>query len=104
MILIPFSLHQQTGLSPLAPGQWKSLLAAYGGLYAFITLLRPIRVMGAAALSKTATMWIDNIQRRMECSQGTAAVVLYAIGLVAWMVCLTCGITMASTCSGVPLW
>ena len=94
----------QTGLSPLVPGQWKSLLAAYGGLYAIITLLRPLRVMAAAALSKKTTRLIDYTQARLGCSRGPAIVVLYAIGFLAWMATLGCGISVASTCAGVPIW
>ena len=97
-------LFSQTGLSPLVPGQWKSLLAAYGGLYAIITLLRPLRVMAAAALSKKTTTLIDLTQDRLGCSRTTAIVVLYSVGFVAWMTTLGCGISLASACSGVPIW
>ena len=79
-------------------------MAAYGGLYAFITLLRPLRVMTAAALSKKTTTLIDMTQDRFGCSRTTAIVVLYAMGFVAWMTTLGCGISLASACSGVPIW
>ena len=103
-ILAALSNLSQTGLSPLVPGQWKSLLAAYGGLYAIITLLRPLRVMAAAALSKKTTTLIDLTQDRLGCSRTTAIVVLYSVGFVAWMTTLGCGISLASACSGVPIW
>jgi formate hydrogenlyase subunit 4 len=94
----------QTGLSPLVPGQWKSLLAAYGALYAVISLMRPLRVAAAIGMSKTTERFLDETQARLGCSRGLAMFVEYALGWVAWVGLIACGVSMASACSGVPIW
>ena len=43
-LIISWVAHGRTsGLSPLAPGQWKSFLVIYSGLFAANNILRPIR-------------------------------------------------------------
>ena len=94
----------QTGLSPLAPGQWKSLLKAYGTIYAIVQLLRPFRVAAAVAMSKMSNSFLEETQVQLNCSRGVAIVVQYALGWLAWAVVATSGIALASWCSGVPVW
>jgi hypothetical protein len=94
----------QTGLSPLAPGQWKSLLAAYGGLYVFITLIRPLRVALAVALTKNTEECLEQTQKRLGCSRATAIGLQISLGLLLWTTCAAGGVALASTLSGVPIW
>jgi hypothetical protein len=93
----------KTGLSPLVTGQWKSLLAAYGALYAIITLMRPVRVAIAIALSRRTGVFLDNLQATLGCSRGTAIFVQYSMGWAAWGACSCLGISVASALSGVPV-
>lgn len=36
--------EKKHGISPFAPGQWKAFLAIYGGLWAAMNFVRPLRV------------------------------------------------------------
>jgi len=92
-----------TGMSPLAPGQWKSLLAAYGKLCAFVQLMRPVRIVAAIAMSKVSGEFLAATQRRFRCSRASAAAVQYAVGWVAWLACTTAGVAVASHAAGVPV-
>ena len=93
----------QTGLSPLVPGQWKSLLAAYAGLYAIITLMRPIRIAAAAALASRVETLLLWTQQRLNCGRSTAIGVNFSAGLLIWMLCAAAGVSIASAASGVPI-
>merc|ERR1712228_913321 len=37
-----YVFNKRTGLSPLAPGQWKPYLAIYAGFYVFNNIIRPL--------------------------------------------------------------
>lgn len=93
----------RTGLSPLAPGQWKSLLKAYGTIYAVIQVLRPFRIASAIAMSKLSSNLLNHTQEKLTCSRGFAIFIQYALGWVAWLFVATFGITMASWVSGVSV-
>lgn len=94
---------RRTGLSPLAPGQWKSLLASYGTLYAFIQLLRPFRVAAAVAMSKMSKEFLEQTQEKLDCSRGVAICFQYALGWVVWLALVAVGVALASLSSGVPI-
>mmetsp|Transcript_63020 Transcript_63020/g.186156 ORF Transcript_63020/g.186156 Transcript_63020/m.186156 type:complete len:242 (-) Transcript_63020:632-1357(-) len=98
-----FMSSKKTSLSPLAPGQWKSLLASYGTMYAFIQLLRPFRVAAAVAMSKLSKEFLEQTQDKFDCSRGVAIMFQYLLGLVAWVAVASVGIVLASTSSGVPI-
>lgn len=95
---------KNNGISPLAPGQWKSLLRAYATLYAAVQLLRPFRVAGAVAMSKMSKQFLHATEQKLNCSRKTAIVVQYGLGWVAWASLASVGITVATLSSGVPLW
>jgi hypothetical protein len=94
----------QTGLSPLAPGQWKSLLKAYGTIYAFLQFLRPFRVAAAVAMSKLSAEFLKQTQFKLDCSRGFAIAFQYALGWIVQMILSTFGVAVASWSSGVPVW
>ena len=104
--VIPFLLLQnvQTGLSPLVPGQWKSLLAAYATIYGLVQIIKPFRVAAAIAMSKLSKEFLDQTQVRLHCNKRMAVVVQYALGWVAWSVLAVTGIGVASTAAGVSIW
>ena len=90
-------------MSPLAPGNWKSLLAAYGGLYLFITMMRPLRVGLAMALTKKTDAFLDNVQSQFNCSRPTAIGIQAALSILLWLGCIAGGVSAASAMSGVPI-
>lgn len=94
---------KRTGLSPLAPGNWKSLLAAYGTIYAAVQLLRPFRVAAAVAMSKLSKEFLEATEAKLDCNRRTAVAVQFAFGWLAWAVVATTGVTLASLATGVPI-
>jgi hypothetical protein len=94
----------QTGLSPLAPGQWRSFVAAYGSLYLFVTLLRPLRFALALTLTKHTEQFIEETQSRLGCTRATAIGIKVSLGLMLWVGCVAGGILLASALSGVPVY
>lgn len=66
----------QTGLSPLAPGQWKGFLAVYAGFYVFNSVVRPIRMAFSIALSKYFEMSIEAVQKKTKWSRGASTGVI----------------------------
>jgi len=94
---------KRTGLSPLAPGQWKSLLAAYVSLYAAIQLLKPLRIAAAVATSKLSNDFLDSTQAKLNCSRVHAIAFQYSLGWIAWVGLTTLGVSCASFLTGVPI-
>ena len=94
----------QSGLSPLAAGQWKALLGTYAGLYVFITLFRPLRLAVAVGLTKRVAHLLEQTQDRFRCSKTVSAGMVLSAMLSFWLIFASCGITLASIFSGVPIW
>lgn len=94
---------KRTGLSPLIPGQWKSLLGAYGTLYAFVQILKPFRVAAAIAMANRSQKFLDQTQEKLNCSRRIAMAVQYTMGWMAWLVMSSMGICIASILSGTPI-
>eukprot|EP00529_Nitzschia_sp_RCC80_P026497 CAMPEP_0113472520 /NCGR_PEP_ID=MMETSP0014_2-20120614/17558_1 /TAXON_ID=2857 /ORGANISM="Nitzschia sp." /LENGTH=344 /DNA_ID=CAMNT_0000365233 /DNA_START=240 /DNA_END=1274 /DNA_ORIENTATION=+ /assembly_acc=CAM_ASM_000159 len=95
---------KKTGLSPLAPGQWKSLLAAYGTLYMVICLMRPLRLALAVAMTRKTESFLQYLQDRLGCTRAVAIGLKISLGLVVWGCMCTLGVSLASAASGVPIW
>ena len=53
---------RRTGLSPLAPGQWKEFLVVYGALWAGMNFLRPLRIW----LSMFVTPFFDKVTATIQ--------------------------------------
>mmetsp|Transcript_1884 Transcript_1884/g.5315 ORF Transcript_1884/g.5315 Transcript_1884/m.5315 type:complete len:233 (+) Transcript_1884:199-897(+) len=94
----------RTGLSPLAPGNWKALLAAYAGLYVFVTLLRPLRLALAVGMTRRVAKVLDRTQERLGCTKAVSVGFIFSAMLFIWVLLVSCGVTLASTLSGVPIW
>uniref|UniRef100_A0A7S3Z103 Uncharacterized protein n=1 Tax=Lotharella globosa TaxID=91324 RepID=A0A7S3Z103_9EUKA len=97
-----FSLN--TGLSPLAPGQWAKFVAVQVGLYAvFGNLLRPLRLAISIAIAPMFDRIISFLQTRLKIPKSMAVlanvVIFNFIINIAFMVT---GIWLASTIVGVP--
>mmetsp|Transcript_61338 Transcript_61338/g.150135 ORF Transcript_61338/g.150135 Transcript_61338/m.150135 type:complete len:345 (+) Transcript_61338:300-1334(+) len=95
---------KKTGLSPLAPGQWKSLLAAYGTLYMVICLMRPLRLALAVAMTRKTETFLQYLQDRLGCTRAVAIGLKISLGLVVWGCMCALGVSLASAASGVPIW
>ena len=94
----------KTGLSPLAPGGWKPLLAAYAGLYVFNTLVRPLRFAVAVGFTKRVSNFLERTQDRLGCSKAFSVGFVFAALIAMWLGLAAAGITLASTLAGVPIW
>lgn len=64
MTIAWYTFVQQTGMSPLAPGQWKPFLAVYAGLWVMQNFLRPFRLALALALAPAFNSFIDMVSNR----------------------------------------
>ena len=94
---------QRTGLSPLAPGQWKALLASYGSLFALLQILKPFRVALAIARSKLSKEFLTQTEDYFGCSRGVAIALQYCLGWIVWMFLAALGISLASLMTGTPI-
>lgn len=95
---------RKTGLSPLVPGQWKSLLGSYGSIYVLLQVVRPFRVAAAVAMSKLSKELLEQTQERFKCSRAVAIIIQYAVGWVAWAAIVFIGIGTSSLATGVPIY
>lgn len=94
----------KTGLSPLAPGQWRSLLAAYASLYVVAALIRPFRIALALGATHKMEHLLQYMQKRIGCTRPSAIGMVFGFGVVLWLTCCFTGVTLASALAGVPLW
>lgn len=100
-----YIFSKRTGLSPLAPGQWKPFLAVYAGFYVFNNIVRPVRF----ALSVSVSMYFDRvvqgIQDKFKVKKGVAVGLTVFLANVVGTIALMClGISIASAAAGVPVW
>jgi len=99
-----YGFSAKTGLSPLAPGQWKPFLAIYAGFYAFNNIVRPVRFAASVAVTKTFEDFIAFVGRRTKLSRrGSIAVVVILVNVCGTFAAMGFGVTIASYASGVPI-
>lgn len=63
---------QKTGLSPLAPGQWKNFLAVYAGFWVVNNFIRPLRVGLALAISPYFDKVVLAFENRLKVNKTVA--------------------------------
>ena len=98
------SINHQTGLSPLAPGQWKAFLAVYAGFYVFNNIVRPLRIGLSIGVAKYFDSAISMIQEKLKVSKPIAiGIVVFMANIVGTCSLMALGITGASALSGVPV-
>mmetsp|Transcript_30023 Transcript_30023/g.62765 ORF Transcript_30023/g.62765 Transcript_30023/m.62765 type:complete len:389 (-) Transcript_30023:407-1573(-) len=95
---------KRTGLSPLVPGQKKSLLASYAMIYGALQVLKPFRVAAAVAMSKLSADYLEMTQERFRCSRNVAIGCQYLMGQVMMGITFYVGVTVVSLITGVPIW
>ena len=96
-----FSL--QTGLSPLAPGQWKPFLAVYAGFMAMESFLKPIRLAVSIAIAPAADSAMAWLQKKLNGSKSATVGVALAGIIAASCGLFAGGVTLASSLAGVPV-
>eukprot|EP00547_Thalassionema_nitzschioides_P002446 CAMPEP_0194203362 /NCGR_PEP_ID=MMETSP0156-20130528/3176_1 /TAXON_ID=33649 /ORGANISM="Thalassionema nitzschioides, Strain L26-B" /LENGTH=242 /DNA_ID=CAMNT_0038929105 /DNA_START=89 /DNA_END=817 /DNA_ORIENTATION=+ len=99
-----FVFSKQTGLSPLAPQQWKKFLAVYAGFFVFNNVIRPLRFAASVGASLYFDKLVQKIQDTFSCKKGTAIFLTVFFANVVGTVVLMCsGIYLASLAAGVPV-
>ncbi|CAJ1953340.1 unnamed protein product [Cylindrotheca closterium] len=99
-----FIFSKQTGLSPLAPQQWKKFLAVYSGFYVFNNIVRPIRLGISVGVSLYFERLVKTIQELLRVKKGVAIFITVFLANVVGTIALMClGIWLASMAAGVPV-
>jgi len=99
-----FGFTKKTGLSPLAPGQWKPFLLVYSGFYIFNNTIQPLRIATAVGISKYFDMVINTVQEKTRLSRGWAiGITVFLINIVGTFALMASGISLAAALSGVPV-
>jgi hypothetical protein len=99
-----YAFSKKTGLSPLAPDQWKPFLAVYAGFFVFNNVVRPLRLGLSVATSQYFDKVIAFVERKTKFSRSIAiALVVFAFNFVGTISLMAFGISLASMASGVPI-
>jgi hypothetical protein len=99
-----YGFSKKTGLSPLAPDQWKPFLAVYAGFFVFNNVVRPLRLGLSVAISQYFDKVIAFVERKTKLSRSIAiALVVFLFNIVGTISLMAFGISLASTASGVPI-
>lgn len=99
-----YIFNKRTGLSPLAPGQWKNFLAVYAGFYVFNSIVRPIRFGMSIGVARYFDSIIKVVQEKFRVSKNVAVGITVFFANVVGTICLMCaGISLASLAAGVPV-
>ena len=95
---------QQTGLSPLAPGQWKPFLAVYAGFYVFNNIVRPLRFAASMAVSTYFDNAVAFIEKKTKLSRKLSiGVLVFLVNICGTFAAMGLGVSIASTAAGVPI-
>jgi len=99
-----FTFSAQTGLSPLAPNQWKPFTLVYAGFYVLSNLVRPIRITIAIAIGKYFDSILQYFRDNTKLSRNQAiAVLVFGANVVCTCAALVLGVSLASFFSGVAV-
>eukprot|EP00563_Minutocellus_polymorphus_P012683 CAMPEP_0181073400 /NCGR_PEP_ID=MMETSP1070-20121207/29059_1 /TAXON_ID=265543 /ORGANISM="Minutocellus polymorphus, Strain NH13" /LENGTH=269 /DNA_ID=CAMNT_0023154469 /DNA_START=92 /DNA_END=901 /DNA_ORIENTATION=- len=99
-----FGFSKKTGLSPLAPGQWKPFLAVYAGFYIFNNVVRPIRLAVSVGVTPYFDRAVAAVQRKTKLNKSASiGVVVFLANFCGTLTAMSLGILMASIAAGVPV-
>ena len=99
-----FLFSKRTGLSPLAPNQWKPYVAVYAGLYLVLNIFRPARIAIAIALSRYFDKTIQLYETKFKVSKRVAiGITVFCYNILGTLSMMAGGIIIASLLSGVPI-
>jgi len=100
-----YVFSKQTGVSPLAKGQWPKFLAVYAGFYVFNNVIRPVRITLSAYVASYFDRMVKATQEKFHCKKGVAVgIIVFFVNIVGTLLAMSAGITLASIASGVPIW
>lgn len=104
IILSWVSHGRMYGLSPRAPGQWKSFLLIYSGFFAANNILRPLRFSLSLAISPFFMQLVERIQTLLRVNKAVAtACVVFLVNVVGTTSYLVLGLIVATSIAKVPL-
>lgn len=99
-----FGFSKKTGLSPLAPGQWKPFLAVYASFYIFNNFVRPIRLAVSVGVTPYFDRAVAAIQRKTKLSKSASiGIVVFLANFCGTLTAMSLGILLASIAAGVPV-
>mmetsp|Transcript_11639 Transcript_11639/g.24832 ORF Transcript_11639/g.24832 Transcript_11639/m.24832 type:complete len:284 (+) Transcript_11639:169-1020(+) len=99
-----YGFSKKTGLSPLAPGQWKPFLAVYAGFYVFNNIVRPLRFGLSVIISRYFDNFVNFIEDKTKLSRKLSiGVVVFLANVVGTFAAMGGGVLIASTAAGVPI-
>mmetsp|Transcript_9049 Transcript_9049/g.19107 ORF Transcript_9049/g.19107 Transcript_9049/m.19107 type:complete len:324 (-) Transcript_9049:286-1257(-) len=99
-----YGFSKKTGLSPLAPGQWKPFLAVYAGFYVFNNIIRPLRFGASVIVSKYFDNFVSFIQNKTKLSRKwSIAIVVIIANVFGTFAAMGLGVSLASAAAGVPI-
>ena len=104
-LIISWVAHgKRSGLSPLAPNQWKAFMVIYAGLWAANNILRPLRFSLAIALSPAFERLIDIVHAKTGFKRPTCTgIVVFLVNVCGTFTYLFGGLLLATTINKVPL-
>ena len=104
LILSWVSSCKITGLSPLAPGQWKPFLAIYAGYFAANNILRPLRFSLSLVITPFFNRVIESIQKKTGYKKAVSTgIVVFCVNIMGTISYMLLGISAASWFTGVPI-
>jgi len=99
-----YTHSKKTGLSPLAPGQWKPFLAVYAGFYVFTNIIRPLRFGLSVVVSQYFDRFVGFIERKSGWGRkASIGVVVFLANVCGTFAAMGLGVGVASTLAGVPV-
>ena len=99
-----FGFSKKTGLSPLAPGQWKPFLAVYASFYIFNNFVRPIRLAVSVGVTPYFDRAVAAIQRKTKLNKSASiGIVVFLANFCGTLTAMSLGIFVASIAAGVPV-
>lgn len=99
-----FGFSKKTGLSPLAPGQWKGFLAVYAGFYVFNNFIRPMRLAASVGVAPYFEKAVAAIQRKTKLNKSASiGIVVFLANICGTTSLMSLGIYIASLAAGIPV-
>ena len=99
-----FGFSKKTGLSPLAPGQWKGFLAVYAGFYVFNNFIRPMRLAASVGVAPYFERAVNAIQKKTKLNKGASiGIVVFLANVCGTTSLMSLGIYIASLAAGIPV-
>ena len=104
LILSWITHGKSTGLSPLAPGQWKKFLLVYATFFAVNNVLRPLRFSLSLVITPIFDRAIEKCQKKTGWStRNSTGFVIFLVNICGTFSYLFGGLFIATTVARVPL-